>query len=281
MAVRIITDSTSDISTAQAKDLNLEVIPLHVNFGETSYRDGVEITHAEFYKKLREAAVTPTTSQPTPDDFLGSFLEAKAASEPVVVILLAANISGTVQSATIAQELAGYGDIFIIDSCTTAVGLRLLVDMALALRDRGLSAGEIADAVERCKNRVTLLAMVDTLDYLYRGGRLSRTSHFAGTLLNFKPIITLRDSKISIVAKARGAAKAIDRLLDEAAAAGEIDRAVPVYFGYAESNERCMQLYRQAKERFDLPDARIGPIGSVVGTHAGPGTCAIAFLRKE
>jgi DegV family protein with EDD domain len=281
MAIRIFTDSTADITPAQARELGLEVVALRVNFGEESYREGLEITQDAFYDKLASAPSTPTTSQPTPEDFLEPFLDAKKAGEPVIAILLAEALSGTVQSATIARELADYDQIFIVDSLTTAMGLRLLVDMALTLRDRGLSAVEIAATLERCKHRVVLYAMVDTLDYLYRGGRLSRTGHFAGTLLNFKPVIMLRDSKITVVAKARGAANGIARMLDQVAASGEIDPSAPVYFGFAGTDEKCLLLRQKAQERFSPAQTRICPIGAVVGTHAGPGACAIAYLLKE
>jgi DegV family protein with EDD domain len=281
MGVRIITDSTSDISAVQATKLGVTIVPLKVIFGEKEYREGVEISIEGFYDKLVKAEKLPTTSQPSPDDFLKGFLEAKEAKDSVVVILISGKLSGTVQSATIAKEMAEYEDIHIVDSQTTITGLRFLVEHAVKLRDEGKGATEIVPILEDLKDRIVLLAMVDTLEYLHKGGRLSKSSAILGSLLKFKPIITVKDGVIGVVGKERGTNKGIAKMLESIEERGHIDDKYPLYFGYTAEDSKTKQLMESVKERFGFSNGSLYPVGCVVGTHAGPGACVITYISKN
>lgn len=280
MGVRIITDSTSDISAAQAKDLKITVIPLKVIFGDKEYREGVDISIEGFYDRLVKAEKLPTTSQPSPDDFLKSFLEAKEAKESVLVLLIAGKLSGTFQSAMIAKDLAEYEDIHIIDSQTTITGLRFLVEHAVKLSNEGMSARDIVPILEELMDRIVLLAMVDTLEYLHKGGRLSRSSAILGSLLKFKPIIQVKDGVIHVVGKERGSNKAITKVLELIGEFGDIDDNYPVYFGYTAEDSKAKLLMESVKQSYSLTETSLHPVGCVVGTHAGPGACVISYIRK-
>ena len=280
MGVRIITDSTSDISAAQAKDLGVTVIPLKVIFGDQEYKEGVDISIEGFYDELVKAEKLPTTSQPSPDDFLAGFLEAKEAKDTIIVLLIAGKLSGTVQSAMIAKDLAEYEDIHIIDSQTTITGLRFLVEYAVKLSHEGKSVTEIAAILEEIKDRIVLLAMVDTLEYLYKGGRLSRSSAILGSLLKFKPIIQVKDGVIHVVGKERGTNKGITKVLELMNEYGDIDSNYPVYFGYTAEDSKTKQLMTEIENKYSLKETSLHPVGCVVGTHAGPGACVISYISK-
>lgn len=279
--IRIITDSTSDITPALADRLGVTVVPLKVIFGEEALREGVDISMEEFYDRLPKAQSLPTTSQPAPNEFCAQFLNAKEAGDSVVVMTISSHLSGTYQSATIGKEMAEYDDVYIIDSLTASIGLRLLVDEALRLRDAGgLSAAEIAEVLTELRDRVRLFALVDTLEYLHKGGRLSSAGKIAGTLLNFKPIISLRDGVISAVGKARGTANGIDKMLEEVAATGEIDTRLPTYFGYTALDDKGLQCRDKAVDGLTLADTLLCPVGCVIGTHVGPGACIVSYAVR-
>lgn len=281
MGIRIITDSTSDFSAAQAKELGITIIPLKVIFGDKEYKEGLEITMEGFYDKLVKAEKLPTTSQPSPDDFLTRFMEAKEAGDSVVAILISGKLSGTVQSATIAKELAEYEDIHIVDSQTTITGLRFLVEHAVKLSAKGMSVTEIVPILEELKDRIVLLAMVDTLEYLHKGGRLSKSSAILGSLLKFKPIITVKDGVIGVEGKERGTNKGIAKMLEIMEERGLRDEHYPLYFGYTAEDSKTKLLVEGVKERYGYLDSTIHPVGCVVGTHAGPGACVITYVSKK
>ena len=281
MAVRIITDSTSDINLEQAKDMGITIVPLKVIFGDKEYKEGIEITIDGFYKKLVEATKLPTTSQPAPDDFLEYYSQAKEAGDSVVVILITGKLSGTLQSASIAKQMAEYQDIYIVDSLNTITGLRLLVEHAVKLRDEGIDAQMIAETLEKLKDRIVLLAMVDTLEYLYKGGRLSKSSAILGSLLNFKPIITLKDGAIGVVGKERGSNKGIAKILETIDEVGAIDQNYPVNFGYTAEDSKTLLLKEKVIEKYGLKNTAMYPVGCVVGAHVGPGACVITYIKKN
>ncbi|MDF2537245.1 MAG: DegV family protein [Herbinix sp.] len=280
MAIRIITDSTSDISFDQAKEMNLTIVPLKVIFGDKEYKEGIDITIDGFYQKLVQADKLPTTSQPAPDDFLEYFKQAKEAGDSVVVILIAGKLSGTVQSAMIAKEMADYSDIYIVDSSNTITGLRLLVEQAVKLRKEGMAARYIYDTLEKLKDRIVLLAMVDTLEYLHKGGRLSKSSAILGSLLNFKPVIQLKDGAIGVVGKERGSNKGIAKILESMDVFGEIDEAYPVNFGFTATDSKTLMLKEKVIEKYGIQNYGIYPVGCVVGAHVGPGACVITYIKK-
>jgi DegV family protein with EDD domain len=283
MAIRIITDSSADISQEEARQLGISVALLRVIIDGKEYDDGVDLDVDDFYVKLREAKNLPTTSQPSPEQFLALFQEAKAAGDTVIAILISGVLSGTLQSAQIARDMADYPDIHIIDSETTIMGLRLLVELAVRMRDAGESAADIIAAVEEAKHRVFLVAMVDTLEYLVKGGRLSRTSGMVGTLLKIKPIITLTKSGVQVLGKARGFAAAKEYLLQEMQKAGEADPTMPIYFGYTADASLCDSFRAQAEATLKLCNVvtRGESVGCAIGTHAGPNAVVVVYLKKQ
>lgn len=280
MGIRIITDTSSDISPVEAKKLGISLIPIKVIFDDIVYREGIDITIDGFYEKLVQADKLPTTSQPAPDDFLTHFNEAKEARESVVVLLISGKLSGTLQSAMIAKEMSDYEDIHIIDTNTSIMSLRFLTEEAVKLRAQGKGVAEIVATIMELKERIVLLAMVDTLEFLQKGGRLSKSSAFLGTLLKFKPVIALRDGTLGVVAKERGTNKGITRIIELIPEFGEIDRQYPVYLGYTAENSICSQLKLKLRKAFDLPDLNMYPVGCAVGTHVGPGACIVTYVKK-
>lgn len=280
MGIRIITDSTSDISTSQAKELGVTIIPLKVIFGDMEYKEGIDISMEGFYDKLVKVEKLPTTSQPSPDDFLVSFQQAKEAKDSVVVVLIAGKLSGTLQSATIAKEMVEYDEIYIIDSLSAITGLRLLVEHAVKLRNQGVSAAEIAQTLEELKDRIVLLAMVDTLEFLHKGGRLSKSSAILGSLLKFKPIITLKDGAIGVIGKERGTNKGITKILEVIDEIGVMDQNYPIYYGYTAEDSKTKLLMENVNQKYGLQHTPLYPVGCVVGTHVGPSACIITYIRQ-
>lgn len=263
MGIRIIVDSTSDISIEQAAQMNITIIPLKVIFGNEEYREGIEITIDGFYEKLTKATSLPTTSQPAPDDFLKYYKEGKAAGDSIIVMVIASKLSGTYQSAMIAKEMADYEDIHVIDSKTSTSSLRILVEQAVDLRDKGVAAKDVVAKLMGLKERTVLIGMVDTLEYLHKGGRLSKSSALLGTLLHFKPIIALKDGTIGLVGKERGANKGIARLIDTISEMGEVDLDFPVYLGYSWKDDKCRLLKEKLAPKLGLSDIAMHPVGCV------------------
>lgn len=279
MNVRIITDSTADLISSVKE--RLTIVPLTVHFGDEEYIDGVTITHKRFYEKLVESDVLPHTSQATPDAFCRVFDEVKAAGESAVVLTLSAKLSGTYQSAMIAA--ADYEDIYVVDSDSVAIGSGILAELALTLADSGLSAGEIAAKLEEEKKNICLVAMVDTLEYLKRGGRVSKAVAFAGGILSIKPVLSVVEGEILMLGKARGSKQGNNLLVQEIEKAGGVDFSKPVLLGYTGLSDTLLQKYIQDSEalwRYGTDALHTTIIGSVIGTHAGPGAVAVAFFKK-
>ncbi len=276
--VRIITDSTSDLSAEQARQLGVDVFPLQVHFGEECYLDGVEISVAQFYEKLAQAEQLPTTSQVNPDAFAQKFQRYVDAGDTVVGIFLSSKMSGTCQSALIAREMVDQEKIFVVDSHTVTFALGLMVTEAVKLRDQGLSAGEIAARMEELSHKVRLLAMVDTLKYLKMGGRISAATAAVGGLLGINPIISVGDSgTVESAGKARGR-KAAFRWIAGRMEQEPADPAHGISFGHSnapEAMEECISFFA---DRLDTEHALRSDIGAVVGTHAGPGAAGIAYF---
>lgn len=281
MSFRILTDSTSDITQIDAREKNIEVLPLRILFEDGEYLDGINITTEEFYNKLENANTLPQTSQPSPEDFLKRFEDAKNKGEDIVVITLSSALSGTYQSATLAKTICEYDNIYIVDSLTVTMGLNLLVDRAITLRESGLSASKVVEILENEKNNIRLFASVDTLEYLKKGGRLSGAAALAGTLLNIKPIVKVENGSVSMAAKARGTINSFSKikgLIDEA---GGIDTSKPYTLGYTGKAGNLEQFKSFIQKNYELTNSPIIAIGSTVGVHAGPGACGIAFFIKE
>lgn len=281
MGVKIIVDSTTDLS----KSIESKVIsvPITICFGSTEYVDGVDITSKEFYEKLIENDVLPTTSQPSPDKFEQVYKEIKENGDTAVVITISSKLSGTVQSANIARE--GYEDcIYIVDSCSVAIGTGILVEYALRLVDEGKNAEEIYNELINVRENIYLVALLDTLEYLKKGGRISSTAAIAGTLLSIKPVINVVDGVINTLGKARGSKQGNNLLVKEIEAAGGVDFSMPLLLGYTGLNDTLLKKYIEDsgylwEESLDSLQTNI--IGSAIGVHAGPGAVAVAFFKKQ
>mgnify|MGYP000972422706 CR=1 FL=1 len=278
--VRIITDSTCDLTQSRQAALKIEVAPLSVRFGEESFLDGEEITNQEFYNRLRAADSLPTTSQVNPDVFAQLFRRHVEAGDQVVGIFIASQLSGTYQSACIARDMVDEKHIFVVDSDTVTFGLGLLVEHAVTLRDQGMSAGEIAAEIQRLSQRVRLLAVVGTLKYLKMGGRISGASAVVGGMLGITPILDVKHGVVESPAKTRGR-KAAFQWMERQMEQSPPDLSLPVIFGHSDAPAVLAECRDYFVALLDLTQWLESDIGSVVGTHAGPGAAGIAFFTKE
>lgn len=279
MNTRIIVDSTTDLMP-EVKG-RVSVVPLTVHFGDEEYIDGVTIDHKSFYEKLVETDVHPTTSQATPAAFMAEYEKVRAAGDSAVVITLSAKLSGTYQSAVIA--VADFENIYVVDSASATIGAAVLTELALRYLDEGLEAKEIAARLEEEKKRILIVALLDTLEYLKRGGRISKTVAFAGAVLNIKPVIAVSDGEIMVLGKARGSKMGNNLLEQEIEKAGGVDFSAPVLLGYTGLSDLVLRKYIEDSRRLweeGLDEVRFTTIGSVIGTHAGPGAIAVAFFKK-
>jgi DegV family protein with EDD domain len=279
MKTRIIVDSTADF-LPEFKS-RVHTVPLTVRFGDTEYIDGVTINHKTFYEKLIESDVLPTTSQATPDAFMTEFEKAKEAGEEAVVITLASKFSGTYQSATIAAS--EFDNIYVVDSSSASMGSGILVELAFKLLDEGKSAKEIAEILEEEKKKIVIVALVDTLEYLKKGGRISKTVALAGSVLNIKPVLSVIDGEIAMLGKARGSKMGNNLLVQEIDKAGGIDFNKPVLLGYSGISDALLLKYIE-DSRFlwenNLKEVRYTSVCSVIGTHVGPGAVVVAFFKR-
>ena len=279
MNTRIIVDSTADLMPEFKS--RVHTVPLTVNFGDEEYIDGVTIDHKTFYEKLIESDVLPTTSQATPDAFIKEFEKAKEAGEAAVVITLASKFSGTYQSATIAAD--DYENIYVVDSGSATMGSGILVELAFKLLDEGKNAEEIAAILEEQKKKIIIVALVDTLEYLKKGGRISKAVAFAGGVLNIKPVLSVIDGEINMLGKARGSKMGNNLLVQEIDKAGGIDFSKPVLLGYSGISDALLQKYIEDSRYIwegNLDEVRYTTVGSVIGTHAGPGAVVVAFFKN-
>lgn len=279
MNTRIIVDSTANLTPAFQS--RVHTVPLTLRFGQEEYIDGVTIDHKTFYEKLIESDVLPTTSQATPDAFMTEFEKAKEAGEAAVVITLSSAFSGTYQSAMIAAE--EYENIYVVDSCSAAMGSGILVELAFRMLDAGKTAAEIAAVLEEEKKKIVVVALVDTLEYLKRGGRVSKTLAFAGTVLNIKPVLSVTMGEIHLLGKARGSKMGNNLLVQEIDKAGGIDFSKPVLLGYSGISDALLKKYIEDSRHIwegNLEEVRYTTVGSVIGTHCGPGAVVVAFFRN-
>ncbi len=281
MSVKIIVDATADMTPEV--ESRVKIVPLTVAFGQREYVSRVDIDARKFYEMLVESDELPTTSQATPFGFGEAFEEAVEAGLEVVCLTCSGKLSGTHQSALIAA--ADYpGKVHVVDSNTIAIGLGILVEYALQLVDKGLSAEEITWKLLQKREHIRLLAMVDTLEYLKKGGRISAAAAIAGGILNIKPVITLTGGEIKVLGKARGSKQANNLLVQEIQKAGGVDFQKPLLLGYTGLSDALLQKYIQDSAALWADARQVLPyaiVGSVVGTHVGPGAVAVAFFAAE
>ena len=281
MAVRIVTDSSSDFDPAVAKRRQVELVSMPIQFGKATFLDGKSINGEVFYKLLKEGKENPSTSQPTPSDFLKVFERAKAAGDQVVAVLLSSVLSGTIQSAMLAREMCDYDQIYIVDSLSATAGIQILVNHACKLRDSGLKAPDIVSELERIKGRIRIFAVIDTLEYLRRGGRISSLQAGLGTVTKLKPVIAVRDGAVAVAAKAFGTAAATKQLL-KFITDHPVDDTFPSYFLYTDDKTREELLLPRLRELGALPQRlHYCCIGATIGTHIGPGAFGLAYIEQD
>ena len=283
MTVRIITDSGSDC--LQGDHPQLDVLPLSVGFGTTIYQADVDLSRERFYELLVEGDEFPTTGQVNPHAFSQAIARAQEAGENVVVITLSSKLSGTHQSAcAAAAEAGGATEVHVVDTKSVTVGEHILVDYALRLVDEGRTAAEVAAAVEAAVDRVCVVGLLDTLEYLKRGGRISAAAGTVGELLSIKPVITIDDGEVAVLGKARGSKNGRNLLRQQVENAGGIDFSMPVMLGYSGLSDKLLRKY--VKDSRSVWEGNIAEddiptlmVGATIGTHVGPGAVAVAFFR--
>ena len=281
MAIRIITDSASDITQVEAAAWGVQVLPLRTIFGQEEFLDGITIDHETFFQKLIESDVLPTTSQLSPFQYEEPFRQAAEAGDEVVCITLSCKLSGCYQSASIAAEDL---PVVLVDSCNVTIGERLLVERAVQLRDQGLSAQEIGQQLEREKSQIRLIALLDTLEYLKKGGRISSAAALAGSLLSIKPVIAVEHGEIAILGKARGSKNGNNMLMTLVEKNGGINFEMPYCLAYSGLSDALLRKYIADSQSLYSGRAEhlpVSTIGSTIGTHAGPGAIAVAFFSNR
>ena len=281
MAVRIITDSGFDVP--EASDARLTVLPLSITFGDTTYADGVDLTNDRFFELLIESDELPKTSQATPYAYTQIFERVRAAGDEAVVITLSSGLSGTYQSALTAA--ADYPEVHVVDSKSVTIAQGILVQYALRLVDEGHTAAEVASMVESARERLVLLALLDTLEYLKRGGRIPKSVGTIGELLSIKPVVGVRDGEVVMLGKARGSKNGRNLLHQEVEKNG-IDFTMPVLIGYSGLSDKLLRKYLEDsraiwEDKVAEEDLPITSVGATVGTHVGPNAIALAFFRRE
>ena len=279
--IRILTDSASDILPAEAEQLGVTVIPLNVTLEDgTILRDGVDMTPSAYYEILAGCRKLPTTSQPSPELFENFFLEAAATGDEVIGIFLSHALSGTYQCAKLAADMANVDNVLFVDSGHVCLSEALLVRLAVQLRDSGKTAGQIAAILEHAKEHLHLVAAIDDLKYLRKGGRLPAAVAVAGGMLGIKPLITIQDGKVAMAGKARGLPGAYVALFKKVEEMGGINPAFPALAGYTVSPREVAPIQTYLRDNLQQEDLLVRQIGCVIGTHAGPGAFGIAFFDK-
>ena len=279
----LVLDSTADFPEARERFPNMRVVPLYVSFGAESFRDYVELDPHTFYARLRSAAVTPTTSQPTPQDFLAVY-EELSGYERVYSLHISSRLSGTFGSATIAAQEVDGSRIRLIDTDTVSVGISMLALGIRRLLERGTSDAEIEALIETYKQRSRILFTCDTLEFLAKGGRIGRARALAGNLLNVKPILTIADGEVVPLTRVRGRGhqKALQEFRRRFEEATTDANGLHVGIAHAEADEAVAQLRELVLQA--RPQAQIElvtSLGAVVGTHAGPGTVGFFFFQDS
>ncbi len=276
--IRIITDSGSDLP--QNYNERITVLPMSIRFGEKEYKDGIDITTKEFYEKLIESDELPVTSLVSPGDFEDAFRSAVDNGEKVVAITIAGKLSGTYQSAMLAASNF-QNDVFVVDSKNVATAEQILVLRGLELIEEGLSAKAVAEELEQERDKIHIVALLDTLEYLKKGGRISSAVAFVGGALNIKPVVTCKDGVVSMIGKARGSKNGNNFLIKEIEGTSGIDFSKPVRLGYTGLNDALLQKYiEDSSDLWQGQSLVVSYIGSTIGTHVGPGAIAVAFFEK-
>lgn len=278
--IRILVDSSSDYTAAELETLQMELVPIHITLNGKDYRDGIDITKDELYQLLIETGEFPMTAQPSPQSLLDVFEDAKEKGDSLIYLSLSSGLSGTYQTALLAKDMAEYDEIYIVDTRSATRAIRILAEHACKLRAEGKDAAFIADALENLKSRVTIYAALDTLEYLYKGGRLNRAAAAVGELANLKPIVHVtQEGKMAVPAKALGRNKALASLIKLISEKG-VDTDFPAYSIYAYGEENTEKLEQKLGAAGIEVTDRL-QIGATIGSHVGPGAYGLIFVAKQ
>ncbi len=277
--IRILIDSSADYSAQEAKEHNLELIPINITLNEKNYLDGIDITKDEFYELLTSSEEFPKTAQPSPQDYVDLFEDAKEKGDSVVYLSLSSALSGTFQSATLAKSMVEYDEIYLVDTLSATRAIRIMAEYACKLREEGNDAATIAAELENFKSRVVIYAALDTLEYLSKGGRLNKAAAAVGELANLKPIITVTpEGTMAVPAKALGRNKAISTLT-KMITEKQIDTTFPIYSLYAVGEENTEKLEQKLGKEGIRVTKRL-QLGPTIGCHIGPGAYGVIFVTK-
>ena len=278
--VRIITDSSADLEPREYAQLNITCIPLTVFFGDTEYQENVNLSKDQFYELLYSGSL-PKTAQPSPQILLDLFEDAKQAGDEAIYFSISSAISGTYQTACATKELVEYDGCYVFDSKNATGGLRVLLEQAVRLRDAGKTAREIMEGVASIQNKIVLYACMDTLEYLYRGGRISQTVYKLGTLAQVKPIIRVtEEGAIEVPAKAMGMRKGMDMLCKkvEVQKPSKDHSFYAMYTGDRSNGVALAEKFRSMG--YDIPDEKIINVGAAIGSHVGPNACGMVYVAE-
>jgi DegV family protein with EDD domain len=279
MTIKIVTDSTADLPPVLAKELGITVVPLYVRFGDKTYRDGVDITGDEFYKRLLTDPIHPNTSQPTPQDFTDVYRELSQKADGIVSIHISGKLSGTCSSALQAKEVvAAECPVEVIDSKTTSMALGLIVMAAVKIANTGTSVKQVAEDVKQVVSSVKLLVLFNTLKYLAKGGRIGKAKSMLGSVLNVKPLLAIKDGEFVPVAQVRSRSKGIDKLFDFAIGTPNVEDMAVIH---STTSDEAESLASRIGTEIKLEQVRIARLGPVLGVHGGPGVLAVAFRQKK
>ena len=276
--IRILVDTSSDYTVEEIKANGMELAPLHITIGEKDYRDGYDLSKDKFYELLTSNEEFPKTSQPTPQDFVDIFEEVEEKGDELICILLSSRLSGTFQSATLAKNIVDYDNIHLVDSLGATHMIRIMADYAQELANAGKSAKEIVAALEEMKSKIKVLAVVDTLEYLCKGGRVSKTTAAIGEMAKVKPMITVAEGEVAVIGKSLGKNKAIGNLL-KALGECEVDDRFPIYSVSTLGEENCEAFEARLTAEGYAFKERL-QIGATIGTHVGPGVFGMIFVQK-
>jgi DegV family protein with EDD domain len=276
--IKIVTDSTAYLPEAIIREHDIRVVPLCVHFGEEALKEGVELSHEEFYARLKEAPELPTTSQPSAGEFHQVFKGLVGAGHEIVTLTISSKLSGTWNSAMAAKEMLPEASISVVDTFSTAVGLHLMVNAAIEAAAAGATREEIVERIEEIKKTSQLWFVVDTLEYLAKGGRIGNARAFMGTLLKVKPILTLQDGAIEPCEQVRSKPKALARMMEIAQEyVGNKGPQAKVAVLNALVPEEAEALGQELVEQMGCAPPLVGDLGPVIGTHTGPGVVGIAL----
>ena len=281
--VIIATDSAADFEMYELEKMNVTYLPMSVNFGDDSYLENISISKEEFFERLKTDEHFPKTSQPAPALFEDLFNKAKENHDEVIYIPLSKALSGDYQTAMSIRNTIDYDGIHVIDSFTCTGGQRLLVEKAVKMRDEGYDGKTIADTLNEVKKRTEIYTAMDTLEYLYKNGRIANTAYYIAQLGHIKPIMHCSyggEGKAEIVSKHIGLNKAINYIV-ERLETEKPDPEYPVYVMYTYDKKNAYKLADKIREKgFDIKDEQLIPVGATVGAHIGPYACAIAYVKQ-